>query len=139
TAVGYDAGAALVDEPPDVSSREFMIYLERLSKARGDSRHDALPIDDHRCSILTGKMGGRTDGGSQPKRNSDAGPQMRPWQGPIPHRVCNLASRKLVKSLRRPKVTSSHLQTMVLSSARIRSSSRSANERSIFSPKRRAR
>lgn len=37
--------------------------------------------------ILAGSTGGRTETSSHPKRNRVAGPQMRPWHGPMPHRV----------------------------------------------------
>jgi hypothetical protein len=41
---------------------------------------------------LTGKAGGRTESLSQPKRNCAAPPQIRPWQVPMPQRVCSLAA-----------------------------------------------
>ncbi len=50
---------------------------------------------------------------SQPNRNSVAAPQMRPWQGPMPQRVCSLASRHETCSRKAPYETSSQRQTMV--------------------------
>jgi hypothetical protein len=41
---------------------------------------------------LTGKAGGRTESLSQPKRNCAAPPQIRPWQVPMPQRVCSLVA-----------------------------------------------
>ena len=50
---------------------------------------------------------------SQPNRNSVAAPQMRPWQGPMPQRVCSLASRHETCLRKAPYETSSQRQTRV--------------------------
>src|SRR4051794_29123484 len=51
-----------------------------------------------KLETIAGKIGGRVFDSTkldlQPKRNSDAAPQTRPWQGPMPQRVCSLASRQ---------------------------------------------
>ena len=61
-----------------------------------------------------GRTGGRTVSESQPKRNSSAGPQTRPWHGPMPARGGELglarARRRRRGAARR---TSSQRQTIV--------------------------
>ena len=70
-----------------------------------------------------GKIGGRTESCFHPKRNSVAGPQILPWHGPIPQRVCNFAARqghtvlylrapRLFETLLQSKADGSHLKTL---------------------------
>ena len=76
---------------------------------------------------LTGKIGGRTDSAFQPNRNSVAAPQILPWHGPIPQRVCNLAARQESLARKRSNVTSSQRQTIVSALASFFNSGRSRN------------
>ena len=94
-----------------------------------------------RLETETGKSGGRTELTRQPKRNSAAAPQMRPWHGPMPHRVWSLASRHAACSLSAPWRTSSQRQTMVSSAGSSRSCGSSAQAccRARTKPRRRRR
>ena len=68
---------------------------------------------------------------SQPKRNSVAAPQIRPWHGPMPQRVCSFASRQIACSRNLPKETSSQRQTMVSSVRQIPSVEDSSSRRAF--------
>src|SRR5580692_2135991 len=95
-----------------------VIDTKVFGKTGSDCRDHALPV--HQCPPITslccssecslilakvsrraGNTGGRTESGFHLKRNSVAGPQTRPWQGPMPQRVCNLAERHDVCCCRR--------------------------------------
>jgi hypothetical protein len=58
-------------------------------------------------------MGGRIDSRSQPNKKPVAAPHTRPWQGPMPQRVCSLAARHESYGPSRPRVTSSQRHTIV--------------------------
>src|SRR5579864_777762 len=112
-----------------------VIDLKIFGKTGGDCRQHPLPV--HRCPPVTsrccnsncfaraakvstraGKTGGRTESGFHLKRNWVAGPHTRPWQGPIPQRVCSLAARHEVCCRRREYGTSSQRQTVVSGEAK---------------------
>jgi hypothetical protein len=57
-------------------------------------------------STRTGNTGGLTDSNFQLNKNSAAAPQMRPWHGPIPQRVCSFAARHDSEDCNRSNVTS---------------------------------
>jgi hypothetical protein len=84
----------------------WRIYPGRagLRCARERRQRDAHPVGRRNCNrpdhrsfakypAGTGTIGGRTEPGCQPKSRSVIGPQIRPWQAPMPQRVCSLASR----------------------------------------------
>src|SRR5205823_4800685 len=148
-----DTRAAIGHEPVRVRRHKSVIHFVRLGKTCCDGGHDTGPFHcDAPCVLkrsdfvkvfwrleqLTGKSGGRGKPTPHPKRNSAALPQMRPWQGPIPQRVCNLAARQesIVRTL--PKSTSSQRQRIVSSRAMDFSSSHKAKARAIARTLRRA-
>ena len=85
-----------------VPREDVEVDREVLAERSRDRRKDALPCScatppSHRARLAerrTGLTGGAyAYRESQPNRNSSAGPQTRPWQGPMPARVASLASR----------------------------------------------
>jgi hypothetical protein len=63
------------------------------AECRQSSRIGACSPAPASVATSTGNSGGRGAGAFHPHRNSVAGPQIRPWHGPMPHRVCSLAWR----------------------------------------------
>src|SRR5579859_1103095 len=101
------------------SSRELIHSSFRYAATiLANAHHRSLAESSIRAasaSTGTGKMGGRGTGRRHPYRNSAADPQMRPWQGPMPHRVCSFASRHESQVRISPWVTSSQRHTIVAS------------------------
>src|SRR5580658_331394 len=109
-AEGDDAGAAVVQQPVTMFRQEAVIDTKIFGKTGGDGREHTLPVHDRppvtslcwscdwavtaaKVSTRAGNTGGRTESGFQLNRNCVAGPQTRPWHGPMPQRVCSLAAR----------------------------------------------
>ena len=131
-----------------------MVNAEIFVEASCDGGHHALPVHAvppdialsavsfvcatfvARLSMRAGKIGGRTESALHPKRNSVAGPQTRPWHGPMPQRVCNFAVRHDVCACKREYGTSSHRQTNVSAAASCFNSDRNRKVRSSSRAKR---
>src|SRR6185369_14003390 len=121
---------------------EAVVDFETTIETSCDCRHYPIPVhcyphmtdvsspfgwcdSDVRFLSFTGRTGGRTESGVHPRRNWVAGPQIRPWHGPIPQRDCSFAARQEPCGCSWLSVTSSQRQTMVSGAARRLSSGRS--------------
>src|SRR5215469_7589892 len=103
------ADASVLQQPCGVAGKEFVIDLKVFVERGSSGGHYAKPVHreiscgsrietlscdgaEHNAAIGIGNTGGRTEALRHPKSASSAGPQIRPWQGPMPQRVCSFAS-----------------------------------------------